>query len=132
MNKVIYKQNTGVLSVNQNILKRSTISYLVNEVIDESTEFSCCYSRCNGKYRFLVRVKEVGGILKLTPSTCSYKMKVFVNSSDVYKEDGSIVLDLSNMIVNDIAFELEIEKNQTILISRIVNGQTNNLVIKVK
>ena len=40
MNKVIYKQNTGVLSVNQNILKRSTISYLVNAVIDESTEFS--------------------------------------------------------------------------------------------
>ena len=58
MNKVIYKQNTGVLSVNQNILKRSTISYLVNEVISESTEFSYCYSRCNGKYRFLVRVKE--------------------------------------------------------------------------
>ena len=59
-------------------------------------------------------------------------MKVFVNSSDVYKENGSIVLDLSNIIRNDIAFELEIEKNQTILISRIVNGQTNNLVIKVK
>lgn len=132
MNKVIYKQNTGVLSVNQNILKRSTISYLVNEVIDESTEFSCCYSRCNGKYRFLVRVKEIGGILKLTPSTCSYKMKVFLNSSDVYKENGSIVLDLSNIIGNEIVFELEIEKNQTILISRIVNEKMNNVVIKVK
>ena len=132
MNKVIYKQNTGVLSVNQSILKRSTISYLVNEVISESTEFSYCYSRCNGKYRFLVRVKEKEGILKLTPSTCSYKMKVFLNSSDVYKENGSIVLDLSNIIGNEIVFELEIDKNQTILISRIVNEKTNNVVIKVK
>ena len=59
-------------------------------------------------------------------------MKVFLNSSDVYKENGSIVLDLSNIIGNEIVFELEIDKNQTILISRIVNEKTNNVVIKVK
>ena len=132
MNKVIYKQNTGVLSINQNILKRSTVTFLVNEQIENNAEFSYCYSRCNNKYRFVITIKEKEGILRILPSTCSYKMNVCLNSSDVYKENGSIVLSLSNMIGNEAIFDIEIEKNQTILLSRIVNEEINNIVIKVK
>ena len=132
MNKQVYKQNTGVLSQNQNILKRSTVTFLVDRPTINETGFSYCYSRCNGKYRFNINVNETGGIFRILPSTACYKIKIFVDSSTVYKENGSIVLDLSNIIGNNIVFEIEIDKGQTILFSRIVDTETNTKLIEIK
>ena len=132
MNKQVYKQNTGVLTQNQNILKRATVTFLVDEIVLNDTGFSYCYSRCNGKYRFNINMDEVGGSFKILPSTACYKIKIFIDSSYVYKDNGSIVLDLSNIIGNNIMFEIEIDKGQTILFSRIVDTEINNKLIEIK
>ena len=132
MSGYTYKQNTGILSKNQYILKNASVTYIVNNPIYTETGFSYCYSGCNGKYKFVILLKERGGILRILPSTICYKIKIFIDSSDVYKENGSVVLDLSNIVGNIVEFEIEIDKKQTILLSRIVNKEIYQKLIEVK
>ncbi len=126
---MIYKQNTGVLSINQSILKRANVIFSINESnIDNDIIYSV--SRCNGYYLLGINIKNID-TLKITPSTSCYDLEVNVNQEDVYKENGGVVINLNNQNMNSVCIKIVIKQNEAVLIS--FSGTINgNKVIKLK
>ena len=126
---MIYKQNIGVLSINQSILKRANVIFSINEsVIDNNIIYSL--SRCNGYYLLGINIKNID-TLKITPSTSCYDLEVNVNQEDVYKENGGVVINLNQVLTNELCIKLKVKRNETLLIS--YSGyRSGNKVIELK
>ena len=126
---MIYKQNTGVLSINQSILKRANVIFSINESnIDNDIIYSV--SRCNGYYLLGINTENINNI-RITPSTSCFNIEVNVNQEYVYKENGSVVINLNNQNMNSVCIKIVIKQNEAVLIS--YSGTINgNKVIKLK
>ena len=126
---MIYKQNIGVLSINQSILKRANVIFSINESnIDNDIIYSV--SRCNGYYLLGIYIKNID-TLKITPSTSCYDLEVNVNQEDVYKENGGVVINLNQVLTNELCIKLKIKRNESLLMS--YNGnRSGNKVIELK
>ena len=112
---MIYKQNTGVLSKNQSILKRANVIFSINRSkIDNDITYSI--SRCNGYYLLGINIKGID-TLKITPSTSCYDVEVNVNQEDVYKENGGVVVNLNQILSNELCIKIKINQNESLLIS---------------
>lgn len=126
---MIYKQNTGFLSINQGILKRANVIFSIDgSVIDNNIIYSV--SRCNGYYLLGINIKNID-TLKITPSTSCYDLEVNVNQEDVYKENGGVVINLNQVLTNELCIKLKVKRNETLLIS--YSGyRSGNKVIELK
>ena len=123
---MIYKQNTGVLSINQSILKRANVIFSIDEsVIDNNIIYSV--SRCNGYYLLGINIKNID-TLKITPSTSCYDLEVNVNQEDVYKENGGVVINLNQVLINELCIKIKINRNEAILISYSGNISGNKVI----
>jgi hypothetical protein len=126
---MIYKQNTGVLSKNQSILKRANVIFSINRSkIDNDITYSI--SRCNGYYLLGINIKDID-TLKITPSTSCYDVEVNVNQEDVYKENGGVVVNLNQILSNELCIKIKINQNESLLISYKGN-RTGKKVITLK
>ena len=126
---MIYKQNTGVLSKNQSILKRANVIFSINRSkIDNDITYSI--SRCNGYYLLGINIKGID-TLKITPSTSCYDVEVNVNQEDVYKENGGVVVNLNQILSNELCIKIKINQNESLLISYKGN-RTGKKVITLK
>lgn len=126
---MIYKQNTGFLSINQGILKRANVIFSIDEsVIDNNIIYSV--SRCNGYYLLGINIKNID-TLKITPSTSCYDLEVNVNQEDVYRENGGVVINLNQTTMDELCIKIKIKRNETLLIS--YSGyRSGNKVIELK
>ena len=126
---MIYKQNTGFLSINQGILKRANVIFSIDgSVIDNNIIYSV--SRCNYYYFLGINIKNIN-TLKITPSTSCYDLEVNVNQEDVYKENGGVVINLNQVLTNELCIKLKVKRNETLLIS--YSGyRSGNKVIELK
>ena len=123
---MIYKQNTGVLSKNQSILKRANVIFSINRSnIDNDMIYSI--SRCNGYYLLGINIKGID-TLKLTPSTSCYDVEVNVNQEDVYKENGGVVINLNQVLSNELCIKIRIKRNEALLISYSGNINGNKVI----
>ena len=121
-----YKQNTGVLSKNQSILKRANVIFSVNESTTE-TNINYRLSRCNGCYFLSLNVNEIN-YLTLTPSTSCYDIEVNVNQEAVYKENGSVIVNLNQVLIDELCIKIRINRNEAILISYQGNISGNKVI----
>ena len=126
---MIYKQNTGFLSINQGILKRANVIFSIDgSVIDNNIIYSV--SRCNGYYLLGINIKNID-TLKITPSTSCYDIEINVNQEDVYRENGGVVINLNQVLTNELCIKLKVKRNETLLIS--YSGyRSGNKVIELK
>lgn len=126
---MIYKQNTGFLSINQSILKRANVIFSIDgSVIDNNIIYSV--SRCNGYYLLGINIKNID-TLKITPSTSCYDIEINVNQEDVYRENGGVVINLNQTTMDELCIKIKINRNESLLIS--YNGnESGNKVIGLK
>ena len=124
MNTYIYKQNTGVLSKNQNVILTSTTRFRI-KYYDLEGNIKYSINKCGNCYR-ITFISDENGIVKITPSTADYQYYTFVPSEYVYKENGSIYVDLSASINRVMYVDINIRSNQTIMISY---GDSNKVVL---
>lgn len=123
---MVYKQNIGVLSLNQNILKKA---YTIFSVDESSTDNYIRYnlSKCNGFYLLSLNIEGIS-TLRITPSTSCYDITFNVNQEYVYKEDGSIVVNLNQISLNRIFIKIKINKKESLLLSCRGNINGNKVV----
>ena len=126
---MIYKQNTGVLSINQSILKEANVMFSIDGTnVDNNIYYHL--SRCSGYYLLGIDIEGINTI-KITPSTSCFSIEAIVNQEDVYKEDGGVVVNLNQMLSNELCIKIKINKNESLLISYQGN-RTGKKVITLK
>lgn len=136
MENYIYKQNTGVLSKNQNLITNSKVIFKVQNIylIDSSNFRYDCY-KCNDCYRLEIYLDNpnVASKFKVIISACDYQMWVHLNKEYVYKDRGSIVIDLNKKESNKIIIDLKISKGNAITLSlEDFNGNKKTVAFIVK
>ena len=126
---MIYKQNTGVLSINQSILKEANVMFSIDGTnVDNSIYYHL--NRCSGYYLLGIDIEGINTI-KITPSTSCFSIEANVNQEDVYKEDGGVVVNLNQILSNELCIKIKINKNESLLISYQGN-RTGKKVITLK
>lgn len=130
----VYKQNTGVLSKNQNFIVDSNVNFRVGcYTIKQTPDFKYNYYKCGDCYRLEIYLDNTNSLEKLflVPSSCDYQVWVHLNKEYVYKENGRIVINLRNIETNNISIELKIKKGTAITLS-LEDSKNNKKTVSFK